>query len=164
MDDLYQRWSPQGSWFAAKLGFDFKKIRRISVGLMGTPPHEKVECTIEAPRALFEENVDLKNFSIVSNKGKITLNGVMQTGQYVQYEGGDKATILNADRHIKGEIPVTVENWSIPQGKSIIRLSCEGGNPWIRLVMKPTDVAFEIDNPSSKVEAMAAQIAGTSIR
>lgn len=136
-------------WLSIKLGFEYQRIASVAFGLLGVPAHTTVRCTIESPVALREINTPLQRPTLSLGNQKLTVEGDLPPGHYLAYEGGSKATVMDANRHPVGTLHVKGHLTMPAQKLSPIKLDSagDGTRPWVRVEAKTQGEDFSVDNP-----------------
>jgi hypothetical protein len=158
--DYYGLWGWNNGWSSIKLGFNYGRIRTISFGLIGVPPGATVNCAIESPKALAEDVVPLGNPVLETGDGRrLDVIGTVDTGEYLVYEGGAEAEVLNASRHTLRRLPVRLSGWELPAGRATVAVRVERGPaPYVRLLLKPAGEPLQIPNPTAEAQRVYRDI------
>ncbi|MBI5834689.1 MAG: hypothetical protein HZB16_20510 [Armatimonadetes bacterium] len=156
--EYYDRFGWRNGWHTIKLGFDYSRIRRVSLGLIGVKPGTEATCAVEAPTALREHERSLVDPVLALGDGRLRVTGEVRCGEYLGYDGGDSATVLDANRHALRQLPARAERWTAPAGGSQLQVTHAGEPVWLRLVAKPAGPPFEIDDPTAKARQVYADI------
>ena len=145
-DEMYYDFqNPTG---AIRQGFRYDRIDRISIGLVNVPAGATALVAIENVKALAETEVLLTDMQLSIGSSSLTVDGSVDSGNYIVYEGGDTAAVLDPDRNFVEDLPVTLNNWNINQGQSDVSLSCSSvDKPWLKVLFKTVDAPFNIPNP-----------------
>jgi hypothetical protein len=147
--DLFRK---DNGWHSIKLGFDYAKIKAISVGLVGIPPKTDVNCVLENPRALSEIQAPLSNPVFEMGPARLPVSGEVNTGEYLSYAGGQTVQIRDADRKLLREVPVKADKWAAPTGRCEIGVRSDGRAPHLRLSLKPVGDGFSFANPTAEAK------------
>lgn len=138
----------QNPYGTIRQGFRYDLINRISIGLVGVPAGETALVAVENVKALAETEVSLTDMQLSISASSLTVDGSVDSGNYIVYEGGSTVEILDSNRNFVEELPVTLNNWNIGQGQSDVVVSSSSVNvPWVKLQFKTTDTPFSIPNP-----------------
>jgi hypothetical protein len=62
--------------------------------------------------------------------GQIRIQGSIPSGHFVQYDGGEVATIFDENWHRQGELHVEKMNAGMPSGSAVVSLGTEQPRPW----------------------------------
>ncbi len=148
LDHLYELWPHSSNWYSIKLGFHYDKIVGVSYGFIDVPSGQTASVTIEGVKALQENAASLDNLSMATGGGTLSVTGSVANGNYLVYEGGSTATVLNANRQFVSTLPVSTANWQKSQGSSQVSLDCSSTTkPWLKVLFKTLDTPFNIANP-----------------
>jgi hypothetical protein len=162
MDELYNgiwKEAPLSPWLAIKRGFDFTQVDGLYMGFMGIHPNDTVTCTIESPQMLHEYTEPLINPVMLTSTGKLRINGTVNFGEFLCYEGGDMALIRDANRNILRKVPIEGGGNCIPKGEFQLSISAmNGDDQWVRLQMKYADEPFAVANPSASDKELLRRI------
>ena len=148
LDHLYELWPHSSNWYSIKLGFKYDKIVGVSYGFIDVPSGQSASVTIEGAKALQESAVSLDNLSMATDGGTLSVTGSIASGNYLVYEGGSTATVLNPNRQFVSTLPVSTTNWQKSQGSSQVTLGCSSTiKPWLKVLFKTLDAPFAVPNP-----------------
>jgi len=148
LDDLYELWPHESSWHSTRMIFKYDKIVRVSYGFIDVAPGQTVSVTIEGAKALQENAASLDNLFLATGADVLSVTGSVASGNYLVYEGGSTATVLDANRHFVSTFPVSTYNWQKSSGVSEIFVNCSSTNkPWLKVLFKTLDTPFTVPNP-----------------
>lgn len=83
-----------------------------------TNKRQPVQFILKATDRISDITMEIANFSTVS------IDGALQVGEYMKYEGGDKIFVYDRTWHVKRTIPVDSKSFVLPEGESQIIFSC----------------------------------------
>lgn len=131
-----------GNWgwrFGAK-HFDYSRVHGVSLGYGFIPPKTNPRVRISKLRVLVDVPSKLVNPVIVTGTGKLAVNGEIETGCYLRYDGGDVAAVHDRNWRKLKELKVIRENYVMPSGYAQVRVDVAGGapRPWMELQMMVT--------------------------
>jgi len=126
-----------GNWgwrFGAK-HFDYSRVHGASLGYGFIPPKTNPRVRISDIRVLVDVPSKLVNPVIVTAAGKLRVNGEIETGCYLRYDGGDVAAVHDRNWRKLKELKVARENYVMPAGYAPVRVDVAGGapRPWLEL-------------------------------
>jgi len=113
------------SFIAAMYGFDYRNVVALNLRWMRQPASKDAKCRVGLVEALAEKESVLKNPSISIGTSKVSFPVTLNTGDYVEFWGEDKARVFNRN----GVQLSTVEVKSPPilqKGNNKITLDYEG--------------------------------------
>jgi hypothetical protein len=145
-------------WHSTKLGFDYNRIQRVSLGFVAIPPQAQIRCVVEAPKALAEQDRPLQDLTLALPGGELKVHGAVDPGQYMVYEGGDSVEVLDTNRHTLRTLPVSRKDWQAQGGSSEVTVTSQGAGPYLRLQFKPLGPPFEIPDPTAVAQKMYDEI------
>ncbi len=138
----------QNPYGTIRQGFRYNAIGRISIGITDVPPGTTAVVAVQNVKALAEIEEPLSRLHLTANGGSLTVNGSVDSGNYIIYEGGNTAVIRDANRNLIEELPVSVDNWTVPAGVSDVAISTDSTvKPWVKLLCKTLGTPFAIPNP-----------------
>jgi hypothetical protein len=145
-DEMY--YSFQNPYGTIRQGFRYDRINRISIGLVGVPAGKTALAAVENAKALAEIEAPATDLEFTMGSSFLRVNGSVNSGNYIIYEGGDAASVLDPARHFINSLPVSLSKWNIETGPSELSLSCTSVNkPWLKVLFKTFDTPFTIPNP-----------------
>lgn len=116
-------------WRMETKSADYSKVRTVHLGFGQLPPGGKAKVKVEQLTALGEIPVALKNPVVHIGSGQLRVQGVIGSGQFLQYTGGDKATLYDANWHQLGEFLVEKNNYIMPAGQGAVTVTSEQTEP-----------------------------------
>jgi hypothetical protein len=128
-----------GNWgwrFGAK-HFDYSRVHGVGLGYGFIPPKTNPRVRLSHLKVLVDVPSKLVNPVIVTASGKLTVNGEIETGCYLRYDGGDVAAVHDRNWRKLKELKVVRENYVMPTGYAPVRVDVAGGAPlpWLELQM-----------------------------
>ena len=143
------------SWASSAWGWrmetkstDYAKVRRVKIGFGELPPRSQATVKVEQLTALGEVPVALENPVVRIGPGQLRVRGVIPSGQFLQYTGGDKAILYDENWHQRAEFPVEAANYLMPTGQASVTVSAEqvGPKPWLEAQFLTTGVPIPVGN------------------
>jgi len=126
-----------GNWgwrFGAKY-FDYSRVHGVRLGYGVVQPRTNPRVRISNLKVLADVPSKLVNPVITTGTGKLTVNGGIETGCYLRYDGGDVATVHDRNWKKLKDLKVVRENYVMPAGYAPVRVDVAGGapRPWLEL-------------------------------
>ena len=146
-DTLYDYF--QNTWYAIRQAFNFTQIDRVSFGLVGVPAGTSVSVVVEGIRALAETATTMDDLTMTTDGTTLTVDGSVASGNYLVYEGGGTASVLDADRHFVEYLDVDDIGWQKNAGESGVTVNCSGAvKPWLKVLFKTIGTSSSFSNPN----------------
>lgn len=126
-----------GHWgwrFGAK-HFDYAEVRRVSLGFGVIPARTAPRVKISHLRSLMDAPSKLVNPVIRTGAGSLAVNGEIETGCYLRYDGGDVATVHDRNWKKFKTLSVVCDGFLMPNGFAPVRVDIAAGTPrpWLEL-------------------------------
>lgn len=126
-----------GNWgwrFGAK-HFDYEKVSGINLGFGSIPAQTCAKVRISKLRLMADKASRLVNPVIRTGSGSLTVNGEIETGCYVRYDGGEAATVYDRNWKKLKELKVVCERYVMPTGIAPVRVDVAEGapHPWLEV-------------------------------
>ncbi|MEI6647442.1 MAG: hypothetical protein WCP12_15505 [bacterium] len=126
-----------GNWgwrFGAK-HFDYEKVSGIRLGFGSIPARTSAKVRISNLRLLADKASKLVNPVIRTGAGSLTVNGEIETGCYLRYEGGEVATVHDRNWKKLKELKVVLDHYVMPAGFAPIRVEVteDAPQPWLEV-------------------------------
>lgn len=114
---------------------DYSRASWCRLGFGHVPAGKKASVLVEDLKALGEIPVALKNPVIRTGEGLLTVKGSVQSGQYLQYDGGETAGVFDENWKKLSELSVEKKNYTMPAGWAPVSIGAEGSNakPWLEV-------------------------------
>lgn len=128
------------SWASSAWGWrmetkstDYSNVRSLQIGIGQMPPGRRTSVRIEELTALGETPVELENPVIQVGAGWLRVRGSIPCGQFLQYTGGNKATLYDENWRRRAELSVETTDCLMPRGQTDITVKTEhtGPAPWL---------------------------------
>ncbi len=143
-DDFHNRCGSGVYYF----GFDYTKIEKITFGIINVPASTSVSIVIEGVKALAETETTLSDLTMTVDGTTLTVDGNVASGNYLVYDGGGSADVLDPNRSFVETLDVNDTGWQKDANESSVTISSSGATkPWLRVLFKSMDTAFSVDNP-----------------
>lgn len=150
-----------GDWgwrFGAK-HFDYERVTGVSLGFGYIPARTNPRVRIASLRALTEAPSRLVNPVIRTGSGSLAVQGEVESGCYLRYEGGDVATVHDRNWKKLKTLSVARENYTMPSGFAPVSVTVAEGapRPWLELqavvVGEPLRVPASVPGTTRPTEA-----------
>jgi len=121
-------------WRMSTKRTDYAQQREFRLGIGYLPPGTKASVHVEGLAALAEVPARLENPVVHVGAGALTVHGQIESGQYLQFEGGDSAAVFDENWNKLGDLRVTRTGYSMPSGFSPISIhSASKASPWLEV-------------------------------
>jgi hypothetical protein len=98
------------------------------------PPKTKASVQVQGLAALAESPARLENPVIHVGPGTLAVQGVIESGQYLQFEGGETAAVCDENWNKLRELPVTGAGYAMPSGSApVVIQSAASARPWLEV-------------------------------
>lgn len=147
------------SWASSAWGWrmetkstDYSKVRSVRIGFGELPPHAKATVKVEQLTALGEIPVALQNPVVRVGTGQLRVRGVIASGQFLQYTGGDTAIVYDENWRRLAELPVEKADYAMPSGQAGVAVTVEqaGPLPWLEVQFITTGVPIPVGSPGGR--------------
>ena len=120
-------------WVPAYKRYRNNHITKISIGFAAIPAKTNASVLVEDLRFLPEVDSDLRNPVIHVGSGTLKIDGVIPTGHYLWYKGGDKVGVYDLNWNLKRKLDVKLENYKAASGYHPVWITHDKGslNPWL---------------------------------
>ncbi|VGO17688.1 hypothetical protein PDESU_06290 [Pontiella desulfatans] len=113
---------------------DYNNIHKLNIGFGKVPASTHADISVEGIKALREKDAELVNPVITCGKGRIRIMGTIATGQYLDYKGGDTATVYDRNWNKVEELNVQKQNYSCGNGPVTVSVSADNAaRPWMEI-------------------------------
>ncbi|MHB8971007.1 MAG: hypothetical protein ACYC3X_11335 [Pirellulaceae bacterium] len=127
-----------GNWgwrFGAK-HFDYHgNVSRLALGFGYIPARTSPRVKVENLRVLADQASKLVNPVITTGAGTLTIDGEIATSQYVQYDGGDQASVYDENWNKVRDVQVHLKDFTMPTGFAPVAVQVADGSPrpWLEV-------------------------------
>ena len=104
---------------------DYQQIERVSVWLNGVPRGTAVTCAIGPILALPAVETTLRRPTLTLNGATATFDAEMRTGQFLEYEGDDVATLYDRNGAPLGPIPLEGTAPTLATGDNVLAFAAD---------------------------------------
>ncbi len=133
-------------WRMETKSVDYRRQRSCHLGVARLPAKGRASILVENLQALAEIPTRLENPLIRTGTGTLRVGGVVTSGELLNYEGGDIATVFDENWNKLRDLPVEKRDYLMPPGWAPVTVQTEGPAPppWL-------DVQFMVEGPPMKV-------------
>jgi len=111
---------------------DYAHQHACRIGFGYLPAKTKTSIQVESITALAEIPAQLENPVIRTGTGSLTVRGVVTSGQYLQYQGGDTASVFDENWNKIRDLPVEKEDYTMPAGFAPASVMAKT-KPWLEV-------------------------------
>lgn len=113
----------------------YNRVGRFNIGLGHVPKQTKASVLVKNLKALAEIDTKLVDPVIHTGKGKLQVQGSVDSGHYLQYEGGDTAAVYDENWNKVKELTVRTQNYEMPAGWEKVSVTTSGTmpKPWLEV-------------------------------
>ena len=114
---------------------DYENVQQLKMGFGYLPAKCHAEIKVEDIKALGEISTELVNPIIHTGEGALVVNGRIASNQYLEYKGGDTATVYDKNWNRLKELPVERRNDIMPHDWSTVTVTTSQNNPlpWLEV-------------------------------
>lgn len=122
-------------WRMGSKHFDYAQVRYVSLGFGMLPPRSAPRVRIAGLRPLRDVPSKLVRPVIRIGAGSLTVEGEIETGCYLRYDGGDTATVHDRNWNTLRTLPVVADHSLMPSGFAPVRIDVPEAapRPWLEL-------------------------------
>ncbi len=108
-------------------------VRTIHMGLGYIPARTHPEVRVSNLRTLGERPSELRDPVVRLGDGTLRVTGAVATGDYLQFQGGDRVQVYDRNWNHKADLPVETRNFIMPQGAAAVQVTVadDAPRPWI---------------------------------
>lgn len=127
---------------------NYSHVNRLKIGFGFLPPQTKTNVKVEKITALKETPTKLVNPVIRIDRGSLSIDGTIDSGEYVEYKGGDKVTVYDENWNKLKELNVKKKNYKMKKGWSKVSVTTSQKQmlPWL-------EVQFMTEGKSIKLKS-----------
>jgi hypothetical protein len=113
--------------------FHYDRLSGVAMGFGYIPAKTSPRVKVENLQLLADRPSTLVNPIIAVGKGELTVNGQIESGQYLRYSGGDTAGVYDTNWHLLKQLPVTRRDYLMPPGPVQVSVKVADGatRPWL---------------------------------
>jgi hypothetical protein len=121
-------------WRMETKSCNYEKIGAVHLGFGFVPPRSKPSVTVARLQALAEIPVTLTNPVLTLGTRRVTMMGTVSSGEYLEYQGGDTASVCDANWNPLRTMSVSGAG-EIPTGNLTVALDAAstGPKPWLEI-------------------------------
>lgn len=133
---------------------DYGHVRQVKIGFGELPPNSTASVKVERLTALGESLVELQDPVVQVSDGQVKVHGTIPSGHFLQYDGGDSATLFDENWHKKGTLPVEKANAAMPHGSvsASIAVAQQRPLPWLEIQFITTGTPIAIGVSTDRTE------------
>jgi hypothetical protein len=141
------------SWARADWGWrmetksnNYGRVRQVKIGFGQLPPNTTATVKVERLTALGEIPAVMQNPVVQIGSGQLQVRGSVPVGYFLQYDGGDSASLFDENWKPEGNLPVEKTNAVLPTGTVTISISTEQPQPrpWLDVQFLTTGPAITV--------------------
>jgi hypothetical protein len=142
--------APDGHPWQTQKWFRYDKVTQVRLGIVGVPPGKGASAVIEGLCALQEVQAALRCPSFRVGARRMTVEGDAPSGGYLAYEGGQTATVYDANWGVLADLPVR-GSLVVEPGDSTVHVSAVGDDPrpWLAIQWRVLGPAFAVEPPAA---------------
>jgi hypothetical protein len=111
---------------------DYAHQHACHIGFGHLPAKTKTSVRVESITALAEIPAQLENPVIRTGIGTLAVHGVVTSGQYLQYQGGDTASVFDENWMKIRDFPVEQRDYTMPAGYAPVSVTART-RPWLEV-------------------------------
>ena len=132
----------EAAWASACWGWrmdtkraDYASIHWMKLGIGYMPPHARVSIVLEDLKALAEIPAVLENPVVHVGVGTLTIKGSVRSGQILDYQGGETASVYDENWNRLTVFPVEKNQYSMPAGFAPVSIVTKQTKvlPWLEV-------------------------------
>jgi hypothetical protein len=128
----------------------YEAVNWVKMGFGMLPANSKASVTVAGLTALRELDTELKDPAFQFGNDSLTIRGAIPSGSYLTWDGGETATIYDANWNRTGGVPVIGTSVNVPEGQFEFKLSSSYTNaalPWVdlQLITQGTPISVPDD-------------------
>jgi hypothetical protein len=108
----------------------YDRVREVKIGFGQLPPRATASVKVENLTALREMPVALRDPVLRLGRGEIRARGSIPSGSFLQYAGGDHATLFDENWNKRGELAIEAIDAEVPTGSVGVSLTTHQPAPW----------------------------------
>jgi hypothetical protein len=114
---------------------DYAHVGWCRLGFGFLPAGKKASVRVEGLLALGEIPAALRNPVVRTGEGQLAVKGAVLSGQILQYEGGETATVFDENWNRLRELPVEKKGYAMPAGRAPVAIDAgtPDAKPWLEV-------------------------------
>ncbi|MBT3193058.1 MAG: hypothetical protein HN341_10930 [Verrucomicrobia bacterium] len=138
-------------WRVATHHANYAVVGRVQLGFGAVPGKTRASVEVRNLRALREIATELKDPEIKIGQGVLRCSGAVQTGDYLEYTGGQTAHVYDRNWNLLREVPVESKAFVMPAGEETVTISGADGAPvpWLDVQLMTDGVPLVVPKPES---------------
>ena len=143
----------QAAWTSGYWGWrmgskttQYKNVHQMKLGFGMVPAQTSARVKVEGLIALREIPAPLTDPIIRVGSGNVHITGSLARGEYLVYDGGDKAQVFDRNWKPLRDLPAKAQQWVAPEGESAVCVDSAhpGPKPWLELQMLMEGTAITV--------------------
>lgn len=128
----------------------YDRVSWLKMGFGYLPPESKAEVRVEGLSALKEYATELRNPTFRVGDTRLVVEGVVGSGHYLTWSGGNTCAVFDENWHHLADLPVTEQSLSIPQGTVSFTVSGDAQTlqPWLELQVMTRGEPIVVPDPA----------------
>lgn len=138
----------------------YEAVEWIKMGFGMLPPKLKASVTVEGLTALRELDTELKDPVFQFGHDSLAIHGVVPSGSYLTWDGGETADIYDANWNRTGELPVTSGSINVPEGQFEFKLTSSNTGttvPWVDIQLLTRGAPIFVPDDARQTHATGRQ-------
>ena len=133
-------------WRMATKSTRYAMVKGFKMGFCYLPPTCHARIRVREIKLLRERSLLLHRLHLSNQAGSLAIAGEMECGDYVEYHGGEMATIYDANFNLKTTVAVENKGFVAPAGSALYAF--RGDQPvWLEVQMTTAGQVLEIIEP-----------------
>lgn len=127
----------------------YEGVDWIKLGFGLLPAKSRATVRIEGLSALHEIPVDLRQPNLHLGDQVLHIDGIIASGQYFTWDGGDTAKIFDANWNLISEVSTSTNDFTAPTGEFSYSFTAEGDAPlpWLEVQLMTRDIPIVVPDP-----------------
>ena len=146
-------------WRTATHHANYGHVGRLHLGFGSVPGKTHASVVVHNLRALREMSTQLKDPVIrigplrqaQGRQGELRCTGAVQTGEYLEYTGGQTARVYDRNWNLLRELPVETQSFLMPKGEETVTIGgADGGHvPWLDVQIMTDGTPLVVPKPEN---------------
>ncbi|MEM7457599.1 MAG: hypothetical protein AAF456_24935, partial [Planctomycetota bacterium] len=131
-------------WSPDNRSFDYSQVRRVEAGFSRIPANSAPAIEIESFAAVVEKPVQVSDLTVKLGGGALTFQGVVRTGNYLWYRGGNRADVYDLNWQKLGELEVECDSFIARHGPQPMSITAGGASPFVEAQLVVVDAPIPV--------------------
>jgi hypothetical protein len=138
-------------WRTATHHANYAGIGRMQLGFGAVPGKTRACVEVRNLRALREISTQLNDPEVRIGRGMLRCRGAVQTGEYLEYTGGQTAHVYDRNWNLLRELPVESRDFIMPTGEETVTIAGADGSPvpWLDVQIMTEGTPIMVPKPVS---------------